>query len=392
MNLTEITAEITRTASLPLPRAQTLPAAAYTSEAYFAQEAEQVLRAGWLCAGHVSQLAGAGAILPIDFLGEPIVLVRGDEGAVRAFSRVCPHRAADILLEGEAADCGTRRSVLTCPYHHWSFGLDGRLLGAPHMQRAEGFSVQDWHLSPIRCEIWEGFIFVNLDGDAAPLATQYADFTTIVAPWQLADLEIVISMDWECDFNWKVMVENWIESYHHLGPHTKTLNPFMPAQDTWTEPPNPAFIHAHLPMTGRSAAAELELIHAGANGSGFVPLPGLTLDQQTEWNLFVGFPCFMLLLARDRAIWYRLQPISAGRCKLTTTTLVSRASFAAAEYPTILQAETTMLQDFHLEDMGVNAAVQRGLNSRHAVRGRLSHLEEPVWQFYRQLAAAMAAW
>jgi len=198
-------------------------------------------------------------------------------------------------------------------------------------------------------------------------------------------------MDWDCAFNWKVMVENWIESYHHLGPHSSTLNSFMPAQDTWTEPPHPAFIHAHLPMTGRAAAAELEAIRTGAKGAGFTPLPGLSAAQQAEWNLFVGFPCFMLLLARDRAIWYRLQPISAERCRLTTTTLDARENFSAADYAATLEAETKMLRDFHLEDMGVNEAVQRGLKSRHAVRGRLSHLEEPVWQFHRQLAAGMAA-
>ena len=391
MKLAEVTADINRTAALPLLCAQTLPAAAYTSEAYFAQETEQLLRAGWLCAGHVSQFQQPGAILPIDLLGEPILLVRGEDSAIRAFSRVCPHRASDILLAGEATDCNARRSVLICPYHRWSFSFDGHLLSAPHMQQAQNFNTADWHLAAIRSALWQGFIFVNLDGSATDLETQYTDFTTTVAPWRLAELELVISLDWECNFNWKVMVENWIECYQHLGPHSKTLNRFMPAQDTWSEPPNSAFIHAHLPMTGHAAVPELAAIREGTKGSGFTPLPGLTMEQQSEWNLFVGFPCFMLLLARDRAIWYRLQPISAGRCKLITTTLVTRASLAEPDYAKLLRAETKMLQDFHLEDMGVNEAVQRGLQSRHAVRGRLSHLEETVWQFHRQLAARMGA-
>ncbi len=389
--MSQINAEIARTAALPLQLAQTLPAAAYTSAAHFEHEAERLLRAGWLCAAHVSTLKQPGAVLPIDFLNEPILIAHGHDGAIRAFSRVCPHRAADVLLEGERADCTKPRSVITCPYHRWSFGLDGRLIGAPHMQQAENFTFSDWHLAPIRSAVWQGFVFVNLDGAAPDLDIQFADFAATVAPWNLAALELVISMDWECAFNWKVMVENWIESYHHLGPHSSTLNSFMPAQDTWTEPPHPAFIHAHLPMTGRAAAAELEAIRTGAKGAGFTPLPGLSAAQQAEWNLFVGFPCFMLLLARDRAIWYRLQPISAERCRLTTTTLVARENFSAADYAATLEAETKMLRDFHLEDMGVNEAVQRGLKSRHAVRGRLSHLEEPVWQFHRQLAAHMAA-
>ena len=148
--------------------------------------------------------------------------------------------------------------------------------GAPQMQKAEGFNKEDWHLAPIRSAIWQGFIFVNLDGSAPPLAEFYAAFGQTVAPWKLQDMELVISMDWECRFNWKVMVENWIESYHHLGPHTKTLNPLMPAQDTWTEQPNPAFIHAHLPLTGRAAAPILEAIRQGGAGDGFLPLPGLS--------------------------------------------------------------------------------------------------------------------
>jgi phenylpropionate dioxygenase-like ring-hydroxylating dioxygenase large terminal subunit len=319
------------------------------------------------------------------------MLVRGNDGVIRALSRVCPHRSSDMLIDGEKSDCRTSGTVLTCPYHRWTFGLDGKLMGAPHMQEAIGFDKSDWKLAEIRSVIWEGFVFVNFDEAAPALETQYEVFTATVAPWKMAELELVISLDWECEFNWKVMVENWIESYHHLGPHVKTLNTLMPAQDTWTEPPNPAFIHAHLPMTGRDATAIRDAIENGEAGTGFLPLPGLAPERQAEWNLFVGFPCFMLLLARDRAIWYRLQPISAERCKLTTTTLVSRESRSAEGYAATLEAETKMLKDFHMEDMEVNAAVQRGLRSRHAARGRLSHLEEPVWQFHRLLAAQMAA-
>ncbi len=390
MNILDISKDIIATAQRPLDQAQTLPPQAYTDEAWFTHEAEHILRAGWLCAGHVSQLKQPGATLPLDLLGEPVMLVRGNDDVIRVLSRVCPHRASDLLLGGEATGCHVAGSVLTCPYHHWTFALDGKLMGAPHMQGAVDFNKAEWKLNNIRSAVWEGFIFVNLNDEAPPLETYFADFTAIAAPWQLAEMELVISMDWDCAFNWKVMVENWIESYHHIGPHSKTLNPYMPAQDTWTEPPNGAFVYAHLPMTGRDAAPVREAIASGAPGTGFLPIPGVPVERQGEWNLFVGFPCFMLLLARDRAIWYRLQPISAERCRLTTTTLVSRASLQAPGYAQTLEAETKMLFDFHVEDMQVNEAVQRGLRSRHAVRGRLSQLEEPVWQFHRLLAAQMA--
>lgn len=391
MSVQALLRDLQQAAALPLAQARTLDPACYTDRAYFELEKKLVLNAGWLCAGHVSQLPETGAFVPVDFLDEPVLLLRGEDGGITALSRVCPHRGADVLLDGEETGCGVFTGKITCGYHRWVFGLDGALRAAPQMQKADAFDPKDWRLAPIRSEVWHGFIFVNLDGAAPPLEGDFAAFGQIVAPWKLQELQLVISMDWECAFNWKVMVENWIESYHHLGPHTKTLNPLMPAQDSWTEQPAAKFIHAHLPMTGREAQPLLEIIRQGGSGDGFLPLPGLNAAQQSEWNLFVGFPCFMLLLARDRAIWYRLQPISPERCRLTTTTLVSRASLAMPNYEAVLAAETAMLRDFHLEDMTVNAAVQRGLRSSHAVQGRLSHLEEPVWQFHRQLAARMGA-
>jgi phenylpropionate dioxygenase-like ring-hydroxylating dioxygenase large terminal subunit len=391
VNVEALIRDLGDAAALPLTQARTLHPSCYTDRDYFNVEKSRVLNAGWLCAGHVSQLKETGAYLPVDFLDEPVLLLRGEDGEIHVFSRVCPHRGADILLDGEATGCGVFNSKITCGYHRWVFGLDGTLRAAPQMQKAEGFRPEDWRLARIRSTIWHGFIFVNLEGHAPPLEAIYSEFDKIIAPWNCQDLELVISMDWECRFNWKVMVENWIESYHHLGPHTKTLNPLMPAQDTWAELPNAAFIHAHLPLTGRDAAPLLEAIRQGVTGDGFLPLPGLDQMQQSEWNLFVGFPCFMLLLARDRAIWYRLQPLSAEHCRLTTTTLVSRASLTMPNYEKVLKAETRMLREFHNEDMAANQAVQRGLYSRHVVRGRLSHLEAPVWQFHRQLAEWMGA-
>jgi phenylpropionate dioxygenase-like ring-hydroxylating dioxygenase large terminal subunit len=391
VSVDEIIRDLTAAAALPLPLARTLHPSAYFDADYFVAEKHRVLNSGWLCAAHVSQLKETGAFVPVDFLDEPVLILGGEDGEIRAFSRVCPHRGADILLDGEETGCGQFRGVVTCGYHRWAFGLDGRLRAAPQMQKADGFWEQEWRLAPIRSAIWHGFVFVNLDAMAPPLEKFFSDLGAFVAPWNMQALELVISMNWECRFNWKVMIENWIESYHHLGSHSKTLNRMMPARDTWTEQPYPAFIHAHLPLTGREAAPVLEAIRQNVAGAGFLPLPGLSPQVQAEWNLFVGFPCFMLLLSRDRVIWYRLQPISAEYCRLTTTTLVSRESLAMPDYPHVLEAETQMLRDFHTEDMVVNEAVQRGLRSRHVVRGRLSHLEEPVWQFHRQLAAAVGA-
>jgi phenylpropionate dioxygenase-like ring-hydroxylating dioxygenase large terminal subunit len=382
-----IRAQVIEAASLPLPQAITLPRAAYLDEDYFRHEVETVLETGWLCLAHVSQLKEAESFLALDLLGEPLLVTRDKSGAIRVLSRVCAHRAMDIMPEGFDYPRAGAGKVLTCPYHRWTYDLDGRLRGCAHMQRSENFSKADWRLGEFRSEIWHGFVFVNFDGKASPLAEQYAEFSKLIAPWRAEEMEVAIALQWDCAFNWKAMIENWMESYHHIGIHSTTLNPSMPGQNTWTEPEHPHFIRAHLPFNERLAGEVARANESGARLPGFRPVAGLSIADQTEWGLYIGHPCFMFLTMRDRILWYRLLPISAERCKLETMVLVTREALDDRDSAAIIAAEAKMLRDFHNEDMTVNTAVQRGLRSRTAVRGRLSHLEEPVWLIQRYLAA-----
>jgi len=246
-SLATIQRAILELAGLPLSHATTLPAQAYTSEEFFQWEIEHVLRNEWQCIAHISQIPEPGDFLNLDLLGEPLIAVHGKDGEIRVLSRVCPHRAMDIMPEGfgydghtlaEARagkpDCGHTRLFL-CPYHAWTFELNGRLKACPEMHQAEDFDRDAFFLKPFRSEIWNGFVFVNLSGDAAPLAEDLGEMAADVAAYNLADMKLVIAREWDCPFNWKVLVENFMESYHHLGIHHKTLQPMMPARNTWTE-------------------------------------------------------------------------------------------------------------------------------------------------------------
>ncbi len=384
-----ISAKIQDAAARSLFDAVTLPPAAYTDEDYFDFEAKQVLETGWMCVAHVSELKEPGSFVAIDLLGEPLVITRDEKNAVHVLSRVCPHRAMDIIPEGfDVPRSGTAKR-LTCPYHLWAFNLDGSVKGCPLMERAENFNEDEWQLASFRSEVWNGFVFVNFDGKAAPVAEQYADLGKGIAAWNTGEMEIAIKLDWDCEFNWKVMIENWIESYHHIGAHSETLNPSMPAQNTWIEPEHPHFIRAHLPFKKRIRDEFEEKLSKGEALPGFRTIPGLTLDNYTEWGLYLGFPCFMVMATYDRVIWYTLMPLSAGRCKLHTMVLVSKESLEAPNYAETVETETKALIGFHQEDILVNTGVQRGLHSRKVVQGRLSHLEEPVWLVYRYLAARL---
>ena len=398
--LAEIQRGICAAADLPLNRAVTLPAQAYTSEEFFAWELDHVLRAGWQCVAHVSQIPSPGDFLNLDLLGEPLIVVRGKDDDVRVLSRVCPHRSMDIMPEGFGYDghstaetrggkpnCGHTRLFL-CPYHAWTFELDGQLKACPEMHQAEEFCRDEFFLKPFRNEIWQGFIFVNLDGEAPNhSAPGLVEMAADLAPFRLAEMKLVIAREWDCPFNWKVLVENFMESYHHLGIHHKTLQPMMPARNTWTEQERRNYVRAHLPYKESVAEEYLAFESRGDFSTAMPPLPGLSDLQKSEWGLFLVHPTFLLATAPDRIIWYRLQPLGPDRLKLITTTLVAPEVVARENFETLRQNTARQLVDFHLEDMEVCPAVQRGLYASGWQPGRLSHLEMTVWLFHRYLAA-----
>lgn len=391
--------EIQQAASLPLKRAVTLPAEAYTSSEYFDWECEHVFRAGWLAVAHVSQLPLAGDFVNIDVLGEPLLVVRDKSLEIRVLSRTCPHRGMDIMPPGfgydghgpvefrqGGEDRGHTRLFL-CPYHAWTFELDGGLKACAEMGQAEDFCREDWKLKHFRTEVWKGFVFVNLDGEAeSTVAEQWADLGAAMVPWEAADLQVVFESHWDIPCNWKVLAENFMESYHHAGAHAKTLQPLMPARDTWTEPEHPHFIRCHLPFRQRVRADIARVEGEGEQWDAFPPIPGLTDVERHEWGLFMAFPLFTFVTAPDQLVWYRIEPRAPDALHLTTAILVPESTTRHPQFPEMVQRGQREATAFHLEDMEMLAAVQRGLHAQGYQRGRLSHLEMPIWLIQRHLA------
>ncbi|HVE15912.1 MAG TPA: aromatic ring-hydroxylating dioxygenase subunit alpha [Chthoniobacterales bacterium] len=396
----EVLEDIQRTAALPLEQATTLPPEVYTSEAFYGWETTHVFQQEWLCVAHVSQIPQVGDFLTLDLLGEPLLVLLGKDEQVHILSRVCPHRGMDIMPPGfgrnehstaEASTspgCGHTR-LLLCPYHSWTFELDGKLKACPEMQQAEGF-VRDAHaLKEFHSEIWNGFVFVNFDGSAPPLAPRLSSMDADFGQWNPEDMEIVIQRSWDCPFNWKVLVENFMESYHHLGAHAKTLQPMMPARDTWNEQERELYVRCHLPFTGRFMEDVASLEHP----FGFPTIGGLDESKKAESGLFLIHPTFLAFVLPDRVVWYRIEPQGPDRLRLLTTMLVPRETTRREDFASVLERETPMFFEFHLEDMEMCTAIQRGMHALGAQRGRLSHLEMSVWLVQRYLAArARGTW
>jgi phenylpropionate dioxygenase-like ring-hydroxylating dioxygenase large terminal subunit len=355
----------------------------------YALEQERIFRRDWSCVGHVDQLRRPGDWRKADLAGEPLVVTRDAAGALHALSRVCRHRSLDLLCGSEAA-CGNA-AQLECPYHLWSYALDGRLLGAPEMRGATGFERKSVRLPEFPLEVWQGYIFVCLDPGARPLAPRLRELEALLGAVDMSDWRIAGTLPWgEQPVNWKVAMENAVECYHHLGTHRATLQPLWPANRTVVDETSSAEFTFGRLVTSEHAAAGVE--------DGYPiqplllpPLPGLSPRQRSETRIAGVFPMFFLALAPDSATWFQWRPTGPESHHVDIHVLVPPASLEAPGFEEGLKAQLEALAAIQAEDARTNAGVQTGLRSRFAAPGRLSLLERPLWQLQRYLAERLTA-
>jgi nitrite reductase/ring-hydroxylating ferredoxin subunit len=366
-------------ARLPLPRAETLPPTAYTSPEFYAREVERIFLREWLYLGRVDQVKERGDYFTIELLGETLVVVRDDRGEIRVLSTVCRHRGMQVVT-GK----GNTRTF-DCPYHAWTYSLRGELLGAPEMQKTDGFDRRGCRLPGFRVEVWEGFIFVNFDPDAPPLGPSLAPLAEKFRNYRMADMVSTEGLVYECRWNWKVMVENFMECYHHLGLHLKSVEPVMPGRMTWAEPPGARWTIVHLP------AIQGDISLSGSDGIGAAsalpPIEGLSKDERGRGTVFVVYPTHLVFLLPDNMTIYQVTSHTVDRITLRITVCVPPATAARPDFPQAVAKAYEGLATFNDEDMGACAVIQRGLSSRWAAPGRYSWLEDSVWQIAQYVAA-----
>jgi phenylpropionate dioxygenase-like ring-hydroxylating dioxygenase large terminal subunit len=352
----------------PFPEARTLPPRWYREPALYEREVEQVFRREWLCVARADQIPRPGSYLALDLLGDPLVAVRDLEGRLRVLSRVCRHRAMPVVLgRGEARS-------FQCPYHRWTYGLDGRLLAAPEMERTEGFDRARCRLPELRVEEFEGFVFASFDPDAVPLAPRLEGLRRALAPYRPAALRTTEPLVFEHDWNWKVMVENFMESYHHMGIHVDTLQPLVPASGTFAEDSDGPYALLHNPSRD---GAPLPVA--------FPPTPGLTDAQRADFLVCAVFPLTLFSVQPDSMLWYQLEPTAVDRFRLRIHPCVPEAALADAAYAEALDGFRAFADLIHRQDITACQGVHAGLASRLAEPGRYSHLEKALWQLQRFL-------
>ncbi len=349
-------------AAAPLPEAWTLPPAAYTLPAIFQMEAARLFHGGWICVAREEQLGAPGDYLCADVVGQPVVVVRDKAGELRAMSSICLHRAMPVV---EGSGHATR---FVCPYHRWTYELDGNLRSAPMMQGVEGFQVRSARLPQLALEVWEGFVFVNCDRSAEPLTPQLSGLHQLVRNYRFGDLVISGTAEFDSPWNWKVLVENFMEAYHHTGTHQNTLESIYPARDS-SVPDNDDQPWAFLRMPG--------LVDAEPP-----VLPDLSDAQQRDLFAAAVFPTFLFAGTASSGVWYQLEPHAHDAMHLRVHLLLPqsvRDAMSSAE----LDAALELVRGVHLEDIEANDGVWRGLQAPLTVQGRLGPYEKAIWQLNR---------
>ncbi|MDI3336193.1 aromatic ring-hydroxylating dioxygenase subunit alpha [Defluviimonas aestuarii] len=355
------------TAALPADRPMGLHGAYYTSPDLFELEKATVLRDGWHCLGRADEIPEPGDYFAARLLGEPLIVMRGDDAVIRVFANVCRHRGM-LLAEGRG---NVKR--LICSYHAWSYGRDGGLLRAAHMDNA-GFDRANCRLAEFACEIWQGFLYVSLADTPRPLAEQLQPLAETLAPYETGSFRIVHSAeeDWQC--NWKCLVENFMEGYHLSVVHPQTLRGYTPTELCTKGPSAPAFTSYNanypdgIPSRGKGA-------------------PGLDDRQRQRSFLFNVFPTQVASQAASLLASLSLQPVSVDCVHVKWTLSVYGDDLDA---DTIAQ-RIALWTEVNREDREKLEKLQQALGSSRADPGPLAgeNFEGTIRDFHLYLAGAL---
>jgi choline monooxygenase len=345
----------------PLNRASTIPASWYLSEEIAELERQNVFGRTWQVMARADQLAAPGAFVSTDLAGEPIVVVRGSDRQLRAFYNVCRHHAAAVVTEEQ----GTA-AIFRCPYHGWSYGLDGALKGAPEFEGVCEFDRAQNGLVPIRVESWEGFVFVNLDPNADRLADFLGGLAGRIAPLNLATLHFFERRTYSLNCNWKVFVDNYLDGGYHVPHLHKALNSVLEYKQYTIEVEDRYCLQSS-PMVASAVDAATAATRTG----------------DRAWY-FWQYPNFMINLYRGYMDTNLVLPDGVDRCRVVFDFYFDDVSASAAQRNRQSIAVGERVND---EDLGICEAVQRGLHSRAYGAGRLSVRREAGEHLFHRLLA-----
>jgi Rieske 2Fe-2S family protein len=344
-----------------VPGARTLSRGHLVSPEIFEKEQQLIFSRHWLCAGHQSQLTKPGEFFVLQVMDESLIVLRDQTKQIRAFYNVCRHRGTRLCEEKS----GQFRETLQCPYHAWTYALDGSLVGAPHMDQTGDFDKADYPLHPVRLALWEGFIFINLAEKAPSLETFFAPLTGKFRHWNLPLLRSAKRIVYEVKANWKLLFENYSECYHCplVHPTLSKLTPYDSAENDLCEGP---FLGGFMPITGGKS-----LTMSGQSCA--LPLGDIRGEDHQRVFYYSIFPTMLLSLHPDYVMVHQLWPQSPERTLIFCDWFFHPDAFERRDFhpdDAVTFWDMTNRQDWHVCELN-----QQGVVSRAYVPGPYSPRE-----------------
>ncbi len=360
----------------PFGTSRMLPREAYVDPKVFEWEQRNIF-SGWHCVGHASDLDGVGAQRAVDYGANGVLLVRGDDGVVRAFANVCRHRGHELL----ACGASTKRRGIVCPYHAWSFKLNGTLRNAPGFDRHDGFDPAQFGLTELRLVDWHGWLFVDPSGQDGDFADHVAGTEEIVSPYRPENLTVVARHSYELATNWKVIVENYQECYHCPSIHPELSRISPPTSGDNVELPGD-WMGGWMSMIDEAETMSL------TGRSGGVAIKGLSEQELRTVMYLVGFPNLLVSLHPDYVMTHRMTPLAVDRTHVECAWAFPKDAVERPDFDASYAVDFWDLTN--RQDWTACESVQRGLSSPHARPGPLAPEEEGVYQFVTRVARAYA--
>lgn len=350
----------------PAPLPSTLPGRDYHAPEIFELERERIFHARWVCVGREEQVADPGDFLVRDVIDESVLVVRNRSGDLRAFYNVCRHRGSRLC---DAARGNFGRFIL-CPYHAWSYTLDGRLNATPHVGDVTGFDRDDYPLHPIALDTWEGFVFVNLAETRRPLLEQLGSSASEFARYRVGSLRVGHVIEYDVAANWKIVIENYSECLHCPAVHPELCEIVPSYRKGLVVDPGGGW---------GSSMGEGATTFTRTGRSSLPGLPGLSDEDRRTYYGAVAFPNLVLNFHSDHVMTYRLDVVTATRTKVISEFLFTPETIAADDFD---PSEIVEFWDLiGVQDWKVCERVQKGVMSRSFQRGVYPPQDHFVYDF-----------
>lgn len=365
-SLSTLRADIARAAERTLEAGTTMPPAAYTSPELLEFEIQELFTREWICLGRVEEIPAVGDYFTIVVAGEPLLVVRSEADTIRVLSNVCRHKWTRIA---SGSGCASR---FVCPYHAWTYDLDGQLVHTRYMDTTEGFDPSKVALPLIRSEIWRGFIYVNIAGDATPVSEHFRELDGRIGDYHMESMHRMCGDEEVWATNWKQLFENFTDLYHVFHTHRDSIAKYSPTERIELDTGGEAYS-----FTGCPALPE------GIEESPFEPHhPGLLEHHRAYFSMVGVFPAQMLALAPDRVFYMCLIPEGVGHV---------RTKWGVACYDHDLPQQSAevieaLYRQINAEDKLRLESAHSSLHSRFAGTGRISRYESMNQEFTRYLA------